>query len=304
MITPWGDVRVSDAHVHFFSHRFLSLLAVQQRAGASVADIAPLLGWEMPPEDPLNLANRWAGELDRHGVARAALIASLPGDESSVTAAIAAHPSRFLGYFMVNPTAQGALAAVEAALEAGLRGLCFFPAMHRYSMHDERAVALLELAAARGGCLAFVHCGVLSVGVRAKLGLPSLFDLRYSNPLDLHALALRYPRLPFAIPHFGAGMFREALMLCDLCPNVYLDTSSGNSWMKYQEAGCDLVSVFRRALAVAGPERLLFGSDSSFFPRGWHRAVFDNQVAALASLEIDEAAARNILGANLERILC
>ena len=186
MITPWGELRVADAHIHFFSHKFLTLLGAQRQS--TVAEIEPLLGWEMPAEDPTSLAGRWVNELDRHGVARAALIASLPGDESSVAAAIAAHPSRFFGYFLVNPLAPGALAAVDAALAAGLRGLCFFPAMHRYSMHDERAVAILEMAAAHGRALAFVHCGVLSVGVRAKLGLPSPFDMRFSNPLDLHAL--------------------------------------------------------------------------------------------------------------------
>ena len=52
------------------------------------------------------------------------------------------------------------------------------------------------------------------------------------------------------MPHFGAGFFREALMLADLCPNVYLDTSSSNSWMRYE--GLDLKTVFRRALDVAG----------------------------------------------------
>ena len=302
MITPWGELRVADAHVHFFSHKFLELLGAQRQS--TVAELAPVLGWEMPPEDPAALGGRWMSELDRHGVERAALIASLPGDESSVAAAIAAHPSRFFGYFLVNPLAPGALATVEAALAAGLRGLCFFPAMHRYSMHDERAVAILEIAAANGRAVAFVHCGVLSVGVRAKLGLPSPFDMRFSNPLDLHALALRFPKLPFVVPHFGAGMFREALMLCALCPNVYLDTSSGNGWMKFQEDGCNLVSVFRRALAVAGPDRLLFGTDSSFFPRGWHRAVFDAQVGALSELGVDNATASKIFGGNLERILC
>jgi hypothetical protein len=30
-----------------------------------------------------------------------------------------------------------------------------------------------------------------------------------------------------------------------------------------------------------GPERLLFGTDSSFFPRGWHRAIYETQVNAL-----------------------
>ncbi len=302
MNTPWGDLRVSDAHVHFFSHKFLELLGAQRQS--TVGELEPLLGWEMPAVDPTAFAGRWVNELDRHGVARAALIASLPGDEFSVAAAIAAHPSRFFGYFLVNPLASGALATAEAALAAGLRGLCFFPAMHRYSMHDERAVAILEMAAANGRALAFVHCGVLSVGVRAKLGLPSPFDMRFSNPLDLHALALRYPKLPIVVPHFGAGMFREALMLCGLCPNVYLDTSSGNGWMKFQEGGCDLASVFRRALAVAGADRLLFGTDSSFFPRGWHRAVFDAQMGALSGIGIDETAAGKIFGGNLERILC
>src|ERR1700724_4221148 len=107
---------------------------------------------------------------------------------------------------------------------------------------------MLDLAAAQPGTIAFVHCGVLSVGIRRKLGLPSLFDMRFSNPIDLHAVALRYPQIRFVIPHFGAGYFREALMLCDLCPNVYLDPSSSNSWMKYE--GLDLKTVFQRARAV------------------------------------------------------
>ena len=139
--------------------------------------------------------------------------------------------------------------------------------MHRYSLHDPRVATMIEQAAAQRTAV-FVHCGVLTVGIRKKLGLPSPFDMRFSNPLDLHAIALRYPRTPFLVPHFGAGYLREALMLADLCPNVYLDTSSSNSWMRYE--GLDLKTVFRRALDVVGPGRLLFGTDSSFFPRGWN----------------------------------
>jgi predicted TIM-barrel fold metal-dependent hydrolase len=175
--------------------------------------------------------------------------------------------------------------------------------MHRYPVADPRVRPVFEAAAAHPGTIVFVHCGVLTVGVRRKLGLASLFDMRYSNPIDLHAVAMEFPSVNFVIPHFGAGYFREALMLCDLCPNVYLDTSSSNSWIRYQPERLDLPSVFRKALEVAGPRRLLFGSDSSFFPRGWHAQIFQTQIQALRDIEIPADHASLILGGNLERLL-
>jgi uncharacterized protein len=298
METPWGALPVSDAHVHFFSHRFFSTLADQKKA--PVASLGPLLGWHLPAEDPLDLAAAWTRELDRHGLSKAVLIASVPGDQDSVIAAVQRFRDRFYGYMMVNPTAPDAAGNVERALASGcIHGLCFFPAMHCYSIQDERAANILHIAAAKPGAIAFVHCGVLSVGVRKKLGLPSLFDMRFSNPIDLHAIALRYPQMRFVVPHFGAGYFREALMLCDLCPNVYLDTSSSNSWTRYEEAHLDLRTILRRALDVAGPKRLLFGTDSSFFPRGWNREIFDAQTKALYEIGVTGETAHQILNDNL-----
>jgi uncharacterized protein len=179
--------------------------------------------------------------------------------------------------------------------------------MHCYSIQDEAAQAVFEWAAAQQRAV-FVHCGALSVGVRAKLGLASLFDMRYSNPIDLHAVALRYPSVPIVVPHFGAGYFREALMLADLCPNIFLDTSSSNRWMRYEETyhpetRAGLRQVFRRALEVIGPHRLLFGTDSSFFPRGWQHAIFDEQALALYEIGLGAGDARAIFGQNLLRIL-
>jgi predicted TIM-barrel fold metal-dependent hydrolase len=289
MQTPWGECAVSDAHTHFFSRRFFDALTRQVGRDSWAADVA----WTVPPDDAAELARVWAAELDRHNVGRASLIASIPGDEASVLAAAAALPDRFFTYSMVDPT------AANATVAEGLHAICLFPAMHRYSMHDERVTKLLDQAVERH-CAVFVHCGVLTVGIRKKLGLPCPFDMRYSNPLDLHAIALRYSKLRFIVPHFGAGYFREALMLADLCPNVYLDTSSSNSWMRYE--GLDLKTVFRRALQVAGPSRLLFGTDSSFFPRGWHAAVFEAQSQSLFDLGVSAPDAAMIFGGNLERL--
>lgn len=292
MQTPWGEISVSDAHIHFFSRRFFEALGSE--AGRSAAAVAEAAGWVLPGGDPAELGQFWAAELDRNGVERAALIASTPQDESSVLAAIAVRPSRFYACAMVNP------AAGEVAVPAGLDMVCLFPAMHGFDIGDPRVLAVLDQAAALG-CAVFVHCGVLSVGIRQKLGLRSPFDLRHSNPLDLHSIAMRYEGIRFIVPHFGAGYLRESLMLADLCPNVYLDTSSSNRWTRYE--GLDLRTVFRRALDVAGAGRLLFGSDSSFFPRGWNYEVFEAQTRALLDLGISDSDARLILGDNLQRVL-
>ena len=147
----------------------------------------------------------------------------------------------------------------------------------------------------------FVHCGVLSVGVRKKLGLPSPFDVRFGNPLDLHAVALRHPSVPVIVPHFGAGLLREALMLADCCPNVHLDTSSSNSWIKYSP-GLTLEQVFKTALEVVGPNRLIFGTDSSFFPRGWQRVIYDQQRTALNAIGVGEPVQKKIFGENFARL--
>jgi predicted TIM-barrel fold metal-dependent hydrolase len=323
-----------DAHVHFFSTRFFATLAGQGQIATS--DAIRHLGWD-DPQSAEALADRWVAELDAHGVSRAAIIASIPGDEDSVADAVARHPARLTGYFMLDPTKEDAENRVMRALERGVRGVCLFPAMHRYSLHDARVARVAEilaafagpashspgplaatigegeepaLAALSGGTTAagggarpvlFVHCGVLSVGVRSKMGLPSPFDISLGDPLHLHTLALRFPALPIVIPHFGSGMFREALMVADLCPNIYFDTSSSNAWVKFTP-GLTLEAVFETALQVLGPERLLFGTDSSFFPRGWHRAVYNQQRTALVSLGVPESHQSAIFTGNFERV--
>jgi predicted TIM-barrel fold metal-dependent hydrolase len=283
---------INDAHCHFFSTQFFSALG----GDAALAK----LGWDAPGTAEA-LADRWVAELDRYQVSRAALIASTPGDSASVATAVGRHPGRFVGFFMVDPTQSDAVEkASDAITRGGLRAICLFPAMHRYAIQDERAKRVFEVAAATPGTAVFVHCGVLSVGVRKKLGLPSPFDIRYGNPLDLHAIALSQPQVPIIIPHFGAGLLREALMVADLCPNVLLDTSSSNSWIAY--VGMNLAAVFRQALAVVGPDRLLFGTDSSFFPRGWVSSVYEEQSAALDEIGTSTETRGKILGENFDRI--
>ncbi|MDQ3011149.1 MAG: amidohydrolase [Acidobacteriota bacterium] len=309
-VTPFGEIEVCDAHCHLFSHRFFETLADQSPALSKEDDlirqVGELTGWVMPPSNPVELGEVWRAELDKSEVAAAVLIASMPNDEGSVAAITAEHPDHFVGAFMFNPTQPDAEVLARRAFdEMKLRFVCLFPAMHHYSVAESEGVrAVVTLASERPGTAVFIHCGSLSVGVRKKLGLRSPFDMRRSNPLDIYTLAAEFPTANFIIPHFGAGMFRETMMLADLCPNVFVDTSSSNKWMNYEPGPLDLPTVFKRALAVVGYERLLFGTDSSFFPRGWNASVFQAQAAALLEIGASEEQARAIFGGNLRRLLC
>jgi uncharacterized protein len=108
--------------------------------------------------------------------------------------------------------------------------------------------------------------------------------------------------VPVIIPHFGAGMFREALMAGRPVPNMYLDTSSSNNWLKYHP-GPHARSPSARHSPSLGPQRLMFGTDSSFFPRGWHRVIYNLQRTALVNVGVPEAEQAAIFGGNFERLL-
>jgi|SRR5579862_2685543 len=301
-------MQTCDAHCHFFSPTFFRTLGRDAGVGDEAAVAVPdKLGWNPPGTDEA-LADRWVTELDKHSVAKAMLIASVPGDEASVAVAVQRHPTRFVGAFMFNPAApppSGPAPSVEARLERafvqlGLRTVCLFPAMHHYRLDDERVEQVFASAETHHRAV-FVHCGVLSVGVRKKLGLASRFDLRLGDPLAVAAVALRHPSVPVIVPHFGAGLFREALMAADAAPNILLDSSSSNGWIKFHHA-LTLRDVFARTLDCVGAERILFGTDSSFFPRGWQTPVFESQRAILLDLGLPAAQQDAIFGGNFTRV--
>jgi uncharacterized protein len=288
---------INDAHCHFFSSRFLELLAPDTGGAESISQ---RLQWD-PPKTAAELGDRWLAELERYGVSRAALIASVPGDAASVAEAVAHHPDRFVGFFMHNPMAPGADILLARALkELHMRTICLFPAMHGYHLDDER-VEMVFRAATEHGATVFAHCGLLTVGVRAKLGLPSRFDLRLGDPLALAKMALAFPDVPVIVPHFGAGFFREALMAADQCPTIHFDTSSSNSWIRF-DGGLSLEGVFKSALSVVGATRLLFGTDSSWFPRGWQQGIYEEQQRIMGTLGVSVADRTAIFAGNFDRL--
>ena len=87
------------------------------------------------------------------------------------------------------------------------------------------------------------------------------------------------------------------------CGNIYVDTGSSQAWLATQPARLTLADVFERALGVFGPERILFGTDSSVFPRGWRREILLAQREALGACGVREEDQARIFGMNAAQIL-
>jgi len=296
-----------DVHTHFFSRPFFEALArLSPRPGSvdeKLAALSGATGIQVPGPGVAEHLARWRAQWDAHGVGHAVLFSSLPEETEAVAEAAALAAGRASAFGLVNPNAPDAPARVRRMFgELGYRGVLLFPAMHHVRVHEPAARAVLDVVAEHQG-VAVVHCGLLQVKLRDLLGLPRPYDLSYANPLDLVPAANALPRVNFVIPHFGAGFLRETLMAGAQCENVFVDTSSSNSWIATQAAPLDLTEVLRRALGVFGPRRILFGTDSSTFPRGWRADLLASQVRALEALAVPAGDRAAILGDNARRLL-
>lgn len=302
--TSFGEHQIFDAHTHFFSKSFYEGLGKLAGFEADPAgEVARKLGWDLAPDNPEEVAERWLEFMDKHGVDRMVSIHTLPGDLDSAGRGIQSSEGRLVGYVMVNPDLENALLMLERAVEEyGFRGLALFPGMFHFSVDSDEVKPLLQFANEHS-LNVFVHCGVIKVGFRTKLGLPSPFDGTRCNPMALQKSAAEHPNATFIIPHLGSGYFSELLMLADMSPNVYADTSGIGGWAKYLEGKPGKHEVIRQAVDVMGAERLLFGTDSTFFPRGWRRDIFDEQIEVFQKAGLSGEEVGKILGGNLERLV-
>lgn len=296
-----------DFHLHLFSRPYFAALAAQSTQPGTVderlARVAQRTGLELPAPELATHVARWIEQFDRHQVAHVAAFASAPEEAPALAEAARLAQGRITPFALVNPTAPGAAARVRELLSSGpFRGVLLFPALHHYDLSAPEQREFLGVLDEQRA-IAYVHCGLLVVKLRDLLGLPRTMDLRWANPLNVIPAANAFPNARFVIPHFGAGLFRETLLAGAQCPNVYVDTSSSNSWMHTQPAALTLRDVFARALSVFGAQRVLFGTDSNTFPAGWRVERRDEQARTLDELGVSAADRQRIFADNARRLL-
>jgi predicted TIM-barrel fold metal-dependent hydrolase len=299
------DFPIIDAHVHFLSQKTQAATAklwsrgnpklIEEDKKRRNQHAARLHNppWEFADLSGRELAGKWLAELDKNNINQAVFLCLAP-DAPDFEEFIRVGGKRFFGFTTVDPLDTEAVNQLEGRMQkAGFCGLKLFPALQRFKACDAKAYPLYELAEQRGWPIIF-HMG---------LTLAYFADIRYTNPLNLQPVARDFPRLNIIVPHFGTGYLQESLFLAYHCSNVYFDSSSSNIWLDYLPYPLTLKEVFEKFISLIGHERIIFGTDSSYFPRGYRSQILNDQLGILQKLPLKADQLKNILGGNILRLL-
>lgn len=300
---PYQELSVIDCHLNFILHRPVaggrseSVQEYQRRTAQRF-----LLEWDFPrPGEEIateeELAVRWFEEMERNGIERFVFVWKLVNNRRFAEL-LAPYAGKFFGFASHDPAQRDAVDELRVAVEEyGLIGYKLVAPRMSVSAWDDPALVPIWEYCARRSLPVMIHFGPYGTGG----GL--VVHHRLINPLTLYSVAVRYPEIPFIIPHFGCGYWGELLQLMWACPNVYVDTSGTNQWVRWMPYRLDLEDLFRKAYETVGPRRILFGTDSRDFPRGFSLRILQDQMRVCRQLNMKEEDLRAIFGGNAADLL-
>lgn len=311
----YQDLHIIDFHTHFPTNRpwFAGMGAdwradYVKRVGEQRAQLARAqalaynqewrLTWDFPkPEqtspDDETQADRWAEEADRYGLRAVGFVTG--GGNDHLAGIIARHPHKFIGFAHHDPFADNAADELKRAVgQLGMKGYKLLaPGLDR-PIEDKAAYPVWE-ACAELDIPVLIHFGIMGSGG----GIAYHENI---NPLKLHNVAKDFPDVTFVVPHFGCAWVRETLQLCWACRNVCIDTSGSNQWIHWVPGDLTVKQLFRKYMSTIGPERILFGSDSSWFPRGFAIRYLQDQIRDCREIGMSHEQLQLIFGGNAARL--
>jgi predicted TIM-barrel fold metal-dependent hydrolase len=249
---------------------------------------------EAEPRSSDEQARRWAEELDTYGIERIGFVTG--GNNDELARVVAMYPDRFVGFAHHDITRPDAAAELDRAVTTlGLKGLKLLAPTIPVLINDRSLYPVWEVCE-RLGIPVLCHFGMLGAAGGVSYH-PNI------SPAVLEPVARDFPTVDFIIPHFGIQHVTDLLFLCWSCPNVNVDSSGSNQWVRWMPYKLTLDDLFQRFFETIGPERILFGSDSSWFPRGFALRYLQDQLRICRFMNMTHEQLQMIFGGNAARIL-
>lgn len=194
-----------------------------------------------------------------------------------ISNAMKQHAGRIHGFMRLSPGngPKDTLQVLEEGVKLGLKGIKIHPLIEHCPANDKEKVYPLMEAAQHHGLPVLFHCG---------LG-------EDASPKRIGEVAKDFPKLPIIMGHSGlVEGVREVVEIAKKCENVHMD-SSGVGWLPF----------FCESISWAGPDRVLYGSDTPFNPMEWEIEKIVKHAQRHLKLKIEDL--RLIMSGNIKRLL-
>lgn len=187
-----------------------------------------------------------------------------------VYAAVQRYPDRLIPLALINPRAgqRGLDEAERCVRDLGARAIKVRPDSQACPANSDGVRAVLALAQ-RLGVPVFIHSGY---SVQA-------------HPLTIGDVVRDFPQVPVVMQHMFDLTGKHSVKVAQRNPNVWLETSGVFSPYLIQEA-----------IERLGPDRVLFGSDTPYLPRGL-------ELFKVTCLHLPPAVEARVLGENAAALL-
>jgi uncharacterized protein len=294
---PWFEGMAPDVRKEYAARRGERRARIAgEQAAAYSANWRAAWGYEPPekdvPEDDVQ-TDRWLAEVDKYGLRAVGFVTG--GGNDVLAQVVQRSPDKFIGFAHHYPFAENATGELRRAVtELGMKGYKLLAPMLDRPIEDEAAYPVWEVCA-EYNIPVLVHFGIQGGGG----GIAWHENI---NPLKLHNVAKDFPDVTFVVPHFGCAWIRETLQLCWACRNVSIDTSGSNQWVAWVDGDWTTKKLFRKYIETIGAERIIFGSDSSYFPRGFAVRYLDDQIRDCRELGLTPEQLQLIFGGNAARL--
>ncbi len=253
--------------------------------------------WDFPKpvqiDDFDELSELWYRETVEYSIDRVIFVTA--NGNQNMLKLVLKHPDKFIGYAHHDPSCENAAQELEDFLKKGLKGYKILGPAVSTPLNDRSLYPVWEVANSYQ-IPVLIHFGIMG----AAGGIAYHVNI---NPLVIHDVAKQFKKIKFIVPHFGCGYVFETLNLCWACSNVYIDTSGSNQWTRWMPYELNLEMLFRKYKETIGPERIIFGTDSSWFPRGFCKAYLDEQLRAMINVGYTDDEIDRVLYKNIAEIL-
>src|SRR5690349_3041802 len=197
---------------------------------------------------------------------------------------------RFVAFSNVDPRRgkEGLELFEKAVTDWGFVGMKVY-APCGYSPSDKRMFPFYEICSQRK-LPVLTHVGPSSASLSFKR----------SNPLGVDDAALNFPKVNFILGHAGVTLYRQAALMAQYRPNIYLDLSGFQGELQQGQ----FKKILKHHLARKVVSRLLFGTDWPIHRFWGGQAKWVNAIKSYESEGvISQDDLQNIMSNNAKRIL-